>query len=138
MNFHPAYNLIVLNREFVTDEEIAEENKRNFELGEKMFHVIKNDQSTGILTYLPKNPVDQHPWIGLFVIHQDHEGKGLGSEVLGLFEEKLRGQKVHKVRLGVQTGNVKGASFWSKNGYARIRSSVDEYGNQVDIYEKQL
>ena len=107
--------------------------------GEKMFHICKNGERMGILTFLPKNPHDLESWIGLFVIHKDHEGKGLGSEVLGLFEDELKkAKKIHKVRLGVQKGNTKGAAFWSKNGFAIIRSSVDEYGNRVDVYEKQL
>lgn len=138
MNTHPAYNLLVLKRELMTDEEIMEENKHNFELGEQMFHIQKHDEIIGILTYLPRNPHDLEPWIGLFVIHKDHEGNGLGSEVLRLFEEMLREQDVRSVRLGVQVGNEKGASFWTKNGFTIIRGSVDEYGNQVDIYEKQL
>jgi len=138
MNTHPAYNLLVLKRELMTDEEIMEENKHNFELGEQMFHIQKHDEIIGILTYLPWNPHDLEPWIGLFVIHKDHEGNGLGSEVLRLFEEMLREQDVRSVRLGVQVGNEKGASFWTKNGFTIIRGSVDEYGNQVDIYEKQL
>jgi ribosomal protein S18 acetylase RimI-like enzyme len=138
MNTHPAYNLLVLKRELMTDEEIMEENKHNFELGEQMFHIQKHDEIIGILTYLPRNPHDLEPWIGLLVIHKDHEGNGLGSEVLRLFEEMLREQDVRSVRLGVQVGNEKGASFWTKNGFTIIRGSVDEYGNQVDIYEKQL
>ena len=138
MNTHPAYNLLVLKRELMTDEEIMEENKHNFELGEQMFHIQKHDEIIGILTYLPRNPHDLEPWIGLLVIHKDHEGNGLGSEVLRLFEEMLREQDVRSVRLGVQVGNEKGASFWTKNGFTIIRGSVDEYGNQVDIYEKHL
>ena len=138
MNTHPAYNLLVLKRELMTDEEIMEENKHNFELGEQMFHIQKHDEIIGILTYLPRNPHDLEPWIGLLVIHKDHECNGLGSEVLRLFEEMLREQDVRSVRLGVQVGNEKGASFWTKNGFTIIRGSVDEYGNQVDIYEKQL
>jgi|GEM_PF-1697088 len=138
MNSHPAYNLLVLKRESVTEEEIVEENKHNLEMGEQLFHIQKHGEIIGILTYLPRNPHDLEPWIGLFVIHKGHEGNGLGSEVLRLFEEMLREQNVRRVRLGVQVGNDKGASFWSKNGFAVIRSSIDEYGNQVDIYEKQL
>ena len=105
MNSHPEYNLVVVNREFLTDEEILEENKRNHELGEQIFHIKLHDECIGILNYLPRNPNDQKPWIGLFVIHRDHEGKGFGSEVLGIFEAQLREQDVHLVRLGVHIGN---------------------------------
>ncbi|SFE61364.1 Acetyltransferase (GNAT) family protein [Paenibacillus algorifonticola] len=136
MNSHPKFNLLVIGKQFQTDEDIREENKKNLEYGEKMFHLNENNECVGIITYLPQNPNDHHPWIGLLIIHKEHERAGIGTLALKLLEEELVAQRIDKVRLCVQNGNHKGASFWKKNGFHKISDGLDIHNNQIDIYEK--
>ncbi|OBZ08365.1 hypothetical protein A8L34_23925 [Bacillus sp. FJAT-27264] len=138
MNSQPSYNLVVMGKALLTSEEILEENTNNFESGEKMFYIRKHDENIGIVTYLLRNPHDNHTWIGLLIIHKDHEGHGIGREAVELIESKLRQENVDKVRLCVQKENESGALFWGKNEYVIVNSSIDQRGNPIDIYEKKL
>jgi ribosomal protein S18 acetylase RimI-like enzyme len=138
MNSHPSFNLVVVGKEFLTDEDIAEENKTNLASGEKMLYIKDGDKYIGIATYLLNNPHDNQTWIGLLIIHKKHERRGNGSITLKLLEKRLIEQKVDKVRLCVQNGNHSGASFWHSNGFVKISSSTDKHNNHIDIYEKSL
>lgn len=137
MNSQPEFNLLVIGKRSQTIEDIREENKKNLEHGEKMFHLIENNACVGMITYLPQNPNDLHPWIGLLIIHKEHERAGIGTLALKLLDDELAAQRIDKVRLCVQHGNHKGASFWQKNGFHKISDGLDNYNNQIDIYEKR-
>lgn len=136
MNSHPLFNRLVVGKELLTIGDIIEENKKNFEYGEKMFHLQKATEYVGLITFLPKNPHDNCSWIGLLIIHNEHERNGFGTIAIDLLEEKLKEHKIDKVRLCVQNGNIKGATFWNKNGFNIINSALDNHNNQIDIYEK--
>ena len=57
MNSHPLFNRLVVGKELLTIEDIIEENKKNFEYGEKMFHLKKATEYVGLITFLPKTPM---------------------------------------------------------------------------------
>ncbi|MNI95811.1 hypothetical protein D3C73_1541440 [compost metagenome] len=50
----------------------------------------------------------------------------------------MRQENAAQVRLAVQLENLAGAAFWQKNGYAVIKSTKDQRGNKVEVYEKPL
>ncbi|MBW4084478.1 GNAT family N-acetyltransferase [Paenibacillus sp. S150] len=139
LNSHPAFNLMVLHKELITPEEITKENKQNvLEMGEKLLFIKENRQSIGIIAYLPSNPGDKHCWIGLFIVHRGFARLGIGSIALHAFERRLKQENVTKTRLAVQLENLIGASFWHKSGYTNIKSTKDQHGNRVNVYEKEL
>ncbi|WP_240421770.1 GNAT family N-acetyltransferase [Paenibacillus periandrae] len=136
MNSQPLFNRLVVGKELLTVEDIIEENQKNVEYGEKLFHLKKDNEHVGLVTYLPQNPHDNCTWIGLLIIHNEHERNGIGTIAIELLEEKLKERKINRVRLCVQNGNIKGASFWNKHGFNKINSGFDNHKNQIDIYEK--
>lgn len=136
MNSDPFFNQIVVSKANLTDEDIEKENKQNLELGAKYFYIKQEDEPIGLIHFLPKNPNDNHTWIGLLIIHKEYQRNGLGGYALRLLEKKLKGQNIDKVRLCVQNGNDNGAAFWNKNGFTKISTSTDRHNNQIDIYEK--
>ncbi|QRG65950.1 GNAT family N-acetyltransferase [Brevibacillus choshinensis] len=138
LNSHPSYNLVVVGKEFLTDEGIMTETSENLKMGEKTLHIKQDDECIGIITYLPESQHVKHTWIGLFAIHKNDEGGGVGTKAWGLFEQILLEQSINRVRLLVQNGNDRGASFWSKNGFVKINSQMDEHKNMVDVLGKQL
>jgi ribosomal protein S18 acetylase RimI-like enzyme len=107
-------------------------------MGEKMLLIKENGRYIGIITYLPSHPGDKHSWIGLFILHHGRAGQGIGSIALNALERRLRQENVTQVRLAVQVENLIGAAFWQKNGYVIIKSTKDQRGNEVDVYEKPL
>ncbi|WP_019914728.1 GNAT family N-acetyltransferase [Paenibacillus sp. HW567] len=138
LNSQPAFNLMVLHKEALTAEEIREENRQNLEMNEKMLYIKENNQYIGIITYLPNNPGDNAPWIGLFILHKSYAGQGIGSIALNVLERYLKQNNVTSARLAVQLENETGALFWTRNGFIKTSSSKDQHGNKVDVYEKQF
>ncbi|CQR58925.1 GNAT family N-acetyltransferase [Paenibacillus riograndensis] len=139
LNSQPTFNLMVQHKEHLTPEEIREENKQNLEeMGEKMLLIVEKGKHIGIITYLPSHPGDKHCWIGLFVLHHGCAGRGIGSIALNALERRLRQENAAQVRLAVQLENLAGAAFWQKNGYVIVKSTQDQRGNEVDVYEKPL
>ncbi len=138
MNSHPSYNRLVLGKALLTSGDIERDIKESLELGASSFYIKNDDEPVGLIDFLPENPRDKQAWIGLLIVHKNHEGNGIGSEALRLLEEQLLLQKVGKVRLGIHKGNDSGTAFWRKHGYINIKSTTDKHQNQVDIYEKVL
>ncbi|WP_225442885.1 GNAT family N-acetyltransferase [Paenibacillus lycopersici] len=101
-----------------------------------MLLLKKESEYVGFVTYLLQNPHDNCSWIGLFIIRHDHERKGIGTIALALLEGRLKEHKIDRVRLCVQHGNIKGASFWNQHGFHVINSGFDNRNNRIDIYEK--
>ncbi|WP_171016880.1 GNAT family N-acetyltransferase [Pseudalkalibacillus caeni] len=138
MNSNPDFNRGVLGRTTITEEDLKENTEQNLNLGANYFYVKKDSENIGLIHYLPKNPHDGHTWIGLLIIDKRYQQRGVGTNSLRVLEGMFIAQKIGRVRLCVQHGNSSGADFWKKNGFTVIDTSVDEYQNQIDIYEKQL
>ncbi|WNS42387.1 GNAT family N-acetyltransferase [Paenibacillus sp. MMS20-IR301] len=78
------------------------------------------------------------PWIGLLVIHQQYNRRGIGTAAFHELVRMFIQQGLAAVRLAVQLENTAGAAFWTQNGCVRVRSAIDNHNNEVDIYEKQF
>lgn len=138
LNSQPAFNLMVLHKEALTAEEIREENRQNLKMNEKMLFIKENHRHIGLVTYLPNNPGDNVPWIGLFILHKSYAGQGIGSIAVNVLERYLKQNHVTSARLAVQLENEIGALFWTRNGFIKTSSNRDQHGNKVDVYEKQF
>ncbi|MGI5251711.1 GNAT family N-acetyltransferase [Actinacidiphila glaucinigra] len=54
------------------------------------------------------DPADPFPWIGLLMVHGNRHRSGLGREIAGLVEERLRARGRDGVRLAVLDSNPGG------------------------------
>lgn len=95
------------------------------------------NQYIGILDYLDKNPKDQLPWLGLLMIHSRYHSRGYGKRAYLSFEDRLKEQKVSRVRLGVLKQNKKAREFWNSLGFQYYDTRQLD-GNQVDCFEKVI
>lgn len=64
-------------------------------------------------------------FIGLFMMDNKFQNKGIGSDIIHDVLRYLKMSKFKKVRLGVDKGNPQSYSFWKKNGFSVI--SENEY-----------
>lgn len=64
-------------------------------------------------------------FIGLFMMDDKFQNKGIGSDIIHDVLKYLKLSKFKKVRLGVDKGNPQSYSFWRKNGFYVI--SENEY-----------
>lgn len=61
---------------------------------------------------------DKHTaYIGLFMMHKHHQGKGLGSNIIQEVQKKLKLWGYKNIELAYALGNEQSKRFWEKNGF---------------------
>ena len=65
----------------------------------------------GLLDWMDENPNDGSPWIGLVMIHADHQRRGLAAETIRGLAEHGRAAGWTRLREGVIDGNKAGMAL---------------------------
>lgn len=90
-----------------------------------------------VMDFVYAYPDEQMIFIGLFMLNQSYQGKGLGSqlvaEVLAHFSENFQ-----KVRLAYVKGNPQSQHFWENQGFQPTGVEVEQDLYRVVIMEKNL
>lgn len=101
-------------------------------------YLIKlNGDYVGLIDFLPRNPNDQVPWIGLLMIHHHFHSCGYGRKAYFAFEDVLRKRGFLEVRIGVLQVNKIAIEFWESIGFTFYGNSSWE-GKKVDCFQKRL
>ncbi|MDR0136958.1 GNAT family N-acetyltransferase [Metabacillus idriensis] len=138
MNSNPDYNLISCGKPHLTEEDLEKEREEGKAVDAKRFMIKHENQIIGIIEYCPMNPNDGKPWIGLFIIHRNFQGKGLAKLTYEAAEKKLLAvEGFSEVRLGVLTNNERGNSFWQRMGYTAFKEGMYE-NRPIYHFEKKL
>lgn len=74
----------------------------------------------GMLDWMDENPNDATPWIGLIMIHADHQRRGLGAEAIAGLAEHGRSCGWTRLREGVIEGNDAGLALALAAGMREI------------------
>lgn len=80
-----------------------------------------------ILSY----PGEQTAYIGLFMVEQDYQGKGVGSKIIQDCADHLATIGYEKIRLAIDKGNPQSEAFWTKNRFVK---TGEEYPNDFSAY----
>ncbi|TDL80242.1 GNAT family N-acetyltransferase [Peribacillus frigoritolerans] len=138
MNSNPDFNLISCGKPHLTEEDLRKEREEGKAVDAKRFMIKQKNQIIGIIEYCPLNPNDGKPWIGLFIIHRDVQGKGLAKLAYETAEEELLSvEGFSEVRLGVLTNNERGNLFWQRMGYTAFKEGMYE-NRPIYHYEKKI
>ncbi|MGZ4162619.1 MAG: GNAT family N-acetyltransferase [Tumebacillaceae bacterium] len=133
-NSNPFYNTLENGSATRTVEELRTE----FLTPATTSALIKNgDTYVGLIDYLMLNPNDQHPWLGLLMIHSDCKGQGFGKQAYLAYEQLMRERGVDVVRLGVLKGNDHARKFWEQQGFVAFKSMMLG-ANEVVCMEKGI
>lgn len=100
-----------------------------------------DEDLVGIAHILLENPNDGKSWIGLLLIKQEQQGKGLGREAVECLENYIRSHGKDQVRVGVIVHNLPALLFWGKLGYEQYRQTEAPVGRltqPVMLMAKQL
>lgn len=85
------------------------------------------------------DPLDPYPWIGLLMVHGGRRRTGVGRELVGLVEERLRAGGRNGVRLAVLDANPGALAFWRALGYRVIDHREDrQLGRPCSVLHKDL
>ncbi|MGT2750995.1 GNAT family N-acetyltransferase [Streptococcus orisasini] len=105
---------------------------------DKFFLGFWHDQDlVAVLDFVLAYPDEKTVFIGLFMLNQTYQGKGLGSqivtEVLAYFSKNFQ-----KARLAYVKGNSQSQGFWEKQGFKVVRDEIKQAHYTVVAMEKFL
>lgn len=96
------------------------------------FILEKNDRIIGLLDIVRDYPANNIWWIGLFLIHPQFRGKGLGKQVVQMLCRSLQKYGAYEIRLGVLEENTSGYRFWQNSGFLQIETKPGrQFGNKT-------
>ena len=79
---------------------------------------------------------DDNIWIGLFLVDENYQRKGLGTKIINQFIEKWQSQ-YKSIQLACIKDNQKGLAFWHSLGFEKIGCS--KYRNlDVIVLQRNL
>ena len=74
----------------------------------------------GVVQVLEENPRDGRAWLGLAVIHRDHQHRGLAREAVDAIAAWLRENGRDELRLGVLGKNARVVPAWAALGFRAL------------------
>lgn len=102
-------------------------------------YLKETGEAVGMAGYLAENPSDGYPWLGLLMIHADHQRQGLGSEAYAHLAAYFAGELGWTaLRLGVLRDNAPARTFWDRLGFRHVRDATNSNGHPVLVFERQL
>ncbi|MFA5850486.1 MAG: GNAT family N-acetyltransferase [Bacteroidales bacterium] len=81
----------------------------------------KNSKIIGFFDIYHGYPTAETIWISIFIIKNEIQQKGFGSEVIELISKEATEKKYTSIGIGVHLKNWKGIRFWSSNGFDKIK-----------------
>lgn len=71
----------------------------------------------GLLDFIEQSPTDGRPWIGLVMIHVDHQRQGFGTDAVLAVTDHVRSGEHGGVHMAVIERNEKGLTFARHIGF---------------------
>lgn len=109
-----------LGRFYFPNKEKAEEAINEFMFTDFFLVAVDDkDQFAGFICYLPTGAFHAFPYLHLLVTSSKMRGKGVGSKMMDIFEDRVFEQK-DKLFLVVADFNQKGIEFYRKRGFLEV------------------
>ena len=87
--------------------------------------ISQNSQPLAVLDIIEKFPTPDCFWIGLLLVHRQHQGSNIGSQITQAILSAAKTAGYKKAQLGVVDSNKKGVHFWQKLGFIKTGQSDD-------------
>lgn len=84
---------------------------------------------TAVLDLIAGYPNDDTAYLGWFMMHQESQGRGVGSQIITELSFRLSAEGFTHMELGYVKGNRQAEDFWVKNGFSPTGKEV-----QTDTY----
>lgn len=69
-------------------------------------------------------PREQMAFIGFFMMNMDHQGRGVGTHIIGECAAYLAELGCRRLQLGIDKGNPQSEAFWTKNGFLKTGREI--------------
>lgn len=83
-------------------------------------------------------PDPETAYIGFFMMNQDFQGKGIGTELITELCTNLKDLGFSRVRLAYAKGNLQSERFWLKNRFMKTGVEVQKEGYVAVRLERRL
>ncbi len=127
---------------FVTKETIANDLKAlppQKTLNDKYYiGYYDNNRLIAIMDLINHFPDDETALIGLFMMHNSEQGKGIGSSIITELTDYLPNEGIKRLRLGWSKENKQSKYFWRKNHFEETGTIADLGEYLVVIAQREL
>ncbi len=107
-----------------------------------VFGIYLNNYMIGCIDLIRRFPDESTVMLGLLLLSEKHQRKGLGTRVHNKLEDIIKGwENIEKIRIGVLVSNVEVLPFWKKMGYKEKCRSPYKHGDietEVITLEKTI
>lgn len=86
-------------------------------------YVKPSQVAVGVLDFMEESPGDGLPWVGLLMVHAEHQGRGYAREALGALLERGRKRGWRALRVAVLRHNRAGLAFARRLGFQEVGAS---------------
>lgn len=98
----------------------------------------KNKKLIAVMDLIFNYPNTDTAFIGLFMMSETEQGKGIGSCIVKECARSIRSQGYRFIRLGFVKGNPQSEAFWRKNGFLPTGVETDNGRYTVVLMQKEL
>ena len=107
-----------------------------------VFGIYLNDYMIGCIDLCRGFPDESTVTLGLLLLSENHQRKGLGTKVYNKLEEIIKTWKnINKIRIGVLVSNKEVLPFWKNLGYTEVIRKPYKHGDietEVITLEKPI
>jgi GNAT superfamily N-acetyltransferase len=135
MNSNPTYNILSENKPFLIDLDIIAEHEEKIK--KERFIITDSLKTVAIIDFTMCNPRDQNPWLGLLIVHYNHQKQGFASQIYIQYEQLMKERHASSIHLGCLKANDVGLQFWNKHGYI-IYEERNFRGKELLCLKKEL
>lgn len=116
--YHPPF----VTKESIRDDMQALPPQKSYE---DKYYVgfFENETLVANMDLILSYPEQKIAYIGLFMMNEEYQNKGIGSNIIEDTRDYLRQLGYRKICLGVDEGNPQSFSFWTKNKFVVIGES---------------
>ena len=91
-----------------------------------------------VMDLISKYPDEETAFIGFFMMNQEHQGKGEGTNIITDICRYLKNIGFLRIKLGYAKGNPQSEMFWIKNHFIKTGIETQADGYVVVLMERQL
>lgn len=93
---------------------------------------------TAVLDLIAGYPDDKTGFIGLFMVHGDRSGQGLGSRLIEDLSICCREAGLSALRLAYDPDNPQAAHFWSRQGFLPLYESRNAAYGRLMVAQREI
>lgn len=128
-NSNPDYMECAFGKRTVTREAVEMDHADNLAFDYAYSLTMRTHahrELVGIAQFILRNPRDGHPWLGLIMLHKNHQGKGYAREFLDTLIGWYRENGYASLHLGVLAGNQAVVPFYESYGFRLYEERITD------------